>query len=232
MIPERNGMGTTLTGAVVREDAVLVVQVGDSRCYLIRNDGMSQVTEDHSWVQEQVSRGAMTLEEAELSPFRNVITRSLGAAPEVEPELFAVKLEPGDRFILCSDGLNGMMSDAELFDLAREGSASVAAWNLVERAVENGGKDNVTVLVLAVQAIEPWEEGTGRRGDGATGTARNERKGGERVDAGAEREGADASHRAQSDGESDRPIAPSPRPPVAPPSPRGVKSFVKGLLGR
>src|SRR5438045_6258858 len=101
-----------------------------------------------------------------MSPFRNVISRSLGAAPEVEPELFAVKLEPGDRFVLCSDGLSGMMTDSELFDIARAGSASIAAWNLVDRAVENGGKDNVTVVVLDIQAVEPWDEETGRRGEG------------------------------------------------------------------
>src|SRR2546427_399971 len=83
-----------LTGAVVREDELFITKVGDSRCYLLRDDRLEQVTEDHSWVQEQVSRGAMTLEEAEMSPFRNVITRSLGAAPEVETDLFAVKLEP------------------------------------------------------------------------------------------------------------------------------------------
>ena len=163
MIPERSGMGTTLTGAVVREDELFVVQIGDSRCYLLRDRRMEQVTEDHSWVQEQVSRGAMTLEEAETSPFRNVITRSLGAAPEVEPDLFAIKLEPGDRVLLCSDGLTGMVDDGELFEIMGEGSASVAAWNLVDRAVENGGKDNVTVLVFDVRAIEPWEpEATGR----------------------------------------------------------------------
>jgi protein phosphatase len=155
-IPERSGMGTTLTGAVVREDELYVVHVGDSRCYLLRGGRMEQVTEDHSWVQEQVRRGAMTLEDAEMSPFKNVITRSLGAAPEVEPDLVAIKLEPGDRILLCSDGLNGMIDDTELFAVAQRGSASVAAWNLVDRAVENGGKDNVTVLVLDVGAIEPW----------------------------------------------------------------------------
>src|SRR5262249_32454585 len=163
-----SGMGTTFTGAVVREEEMIIAQVGDSRCYLLRGGRMEQVTEDHSWVQEQVSRGAMTLEEAEMSPFRNVITRSLGAAPEVEPELFAVKLEPDDRFVLCSDGLSGMMTDSELFEIAREGSASVASWNLVDRAVENGGKDNVTVLVLDVWAVEPWEDVRDRRIQGGT----------------------------------------------------------------
>jgi protein phosphatase len=167
-IPERSGMGTTLTGGVVREDELFIAQVGDSRCYLLRDGRMEQMTEDHSWVQEQVSRGTMTQEEAEMSPFRNVITRSLGAAPEVEPDLFVVKLEPGDRYLLCSDGLNGMVADAELFEIAREGSPSVAAWNLVDRAVENGGKDNVTVVVLDVQAIEPWAPDARRQAPAAS----------------------------------------------------------------
>jgi protein phosphatase len=163
MIPERRDMGTTLTAAVLREEELFIVQVGDSRCYLLRGDRLEQVTEDHSWVQEQVSRGVMTEEEAEMSPFRNVITRSLGAAPEVEPDLFVIQIEPGDRLLLCSDGLSGMLSGEELFELAREGSPSVAAWNLVDRALENGGKDNVTVLVLDAPAIGPWVPGVSRQ---------------------------------------------------------------------
>jgi PPM family protein phosphatase len=227
-ITERSGMGTTLTGAVVREDELFVVQVGDSRCYLLRDGRMEQVTEDHSWVQEQVRRGAMTLEEAETSPFRNVITRSLGAAPEVEADLFAIKLEPGDRLLLCSDGLSGMVDDAELFEIARDGSASVAAWNLVDRAVENGGKDNVTVLVLDVRAIEPWEVATGRRGDGATGRPKEM----EELKVGGAVEGESDSPSAPSVAASEtRPVAPSPRRPLAPPR-RGVRAIMKGLLGR
>jgi protein phosphatase len=216
MIPERSGMGTTFTGAVVREDEVCIAQVGDSRGYLVRDGRMEQVTEDHSWVQEQVSRGAMTLEEAEMSPFRNVITRSLGAAPEVEPDLFAIKLEPRDRFVLCSDGLSGMMSDAELFEIAREGSPSVAAWNLVDRAVENGGKDNVTVLVLDVQAIEPWEETRGRGGEA---TGREERISDRRAEL-QEGISPEPDERTVGIGRS------------AAPSSRGVRSFMKGLLGK
>jgi protein phosphatase len=226
-IPERSGMGTTLTGAVVREDELFVVQVGDSRCYLLRDGRMEQVTEDHSWVQEQVRRGTMTLDEAETSPFRNVITRSVGAAPEVEPDLFAIKLEPGDRLLLCSDGLSGMVDDAALFEIVRDGSASVAAWNLVDRAVENGGKDNVTVLVLDVRALEPWEDATRGRGDGATG-----RREETRVEGAVEGESDSRSAPAVAAPET-RPVARSPRPPVAlPPPRRGVRAIMKGLLGR
>jgi protein phosphatase len=157
-IPGRNGMGATVTAAVVRDDDLIIAQVGDSRCYLLREGRFEQLTEDHSWVAEQVRSGAMTLEAAEQSPFRNVITRSMGGAPEVEPDLYAVKLQVGDRFLLCSDGLSGMVSDAEIAEVLGQGSPSVAAWNLVDRANQYGGKDNITAFVLHVVDIQPWPE--------------------------------------------------------------------------
>jgi serine/threonine protein phosphatase PrpC len=157
-VPGRSGMGATLTAAIIRDDDLFLAQVGDSRCYLLRNGRLEQVTEDHSWVAEQVRSGAMSLSDAEQSPFRNVITRSMGGAPEVEPDLLAVKLLPGDRFLLCSDGLSGMVPEDELADLLGRGSPSVAAWNLVDRANQYGGRDNITALVLAVTDVQPWPE--------------------------------------------------------------------------
>jgi protein phosphatase len=157
-IPGRSGMGTTLTAAVVRDDDLFIAQVGDSRLYLLRSGAIQQITEDHSWVAEHVRRGTMTPEEAEVSPHRNVITRSLGGAPEVEPDIFAVKIEVGDRYLLCSDGLNGMVADAHLLEVGGAHSPSVAAWNLVELANEQGGKDNITVLILDVASLNPWPE--------------------------------------------------------------------------
>jgi PPM family protein phosphatase len=158
MIPGRQGMGTTFTGVVVREEALYVVQVGDSRLYLIRDGAIRQLTEDHSWVAEQVRQGAMTLAEAAQSPYRNMITRSLGAAETVEPDILAVELRPGDRFLLCSDGLNGMLGDDELHELAGSGSPSVAAWNLIDRANLRGGKDNITALILAIEDLVAYED--------------------------------------------------------------------------
>jgi PPM family protein phosphatase len=158
-IPGRSGMGATLVAAIVCEDDLFVAWVGDSRCYLLRDGQLHQITEDHSWVAEQVRAGAMSLEEAEQSPFRNVITRSMGGAPDVEPELTGVKLEVGDRYLLCSDGLSGMIPAAEMAELLAQSSPSMAAWNLIERANQYGGKDNITVFVLHVAAIEPWPEG-------------------------------------------------------------------------
>lgn len=155
-IPGRSGMGATLTAAVVRDDDLFIAQVGDSRCYLLRGGEFQQITEDHSWVAEQVRSGTMTLEEAEASPFRNVITRSMGGAPEVEADISAVKIQVGDRFLLCSDGLSGMVPHHEMAELLAQGSPSVAAWNLIDRANQYGGKDNVTAFVLHVVDIQPW----------------------------------------------------------------------------
>lgn len=162
-VPGRSGMGATLTAVILRDDDLFIAQVGDSRCYLLRNGSLDQVTEDHSWVAEQVRAGAMTLQEAESSPFRNVITRSMGGAPEVEPDVTAVKVQVGDRFLLCSDGLSGMVPDEEMAEILAQGSPSVAVWNLIDRANHYGGKDNVTALVLDILDIQPWpdDEGSG-----------------------------------------------------------------------
>ncbi len=157
-IPGRNGMGATLTAAIVRDDDLFLSQVGDSRCYLLRDGRLDQLTEDHSWVAEQVRAGAMTEDEAEQSPFRNVITRSMGGAPEVEPDLTAVKIQVGDRYLLCSDGLSGMVPAGEIAELLASGSPSVAAWNLIERANQYGGRDNITAFVLHVVDLQPWPE--------------------------------------------------------------------------
>jgi protein phosphatase len=167
-IAGRSGMGSTLTAAVIRDDDLYIAQVGDSRCYLLRGGELDQVTEDHSWVAEQVRAGTMTLEQAEQSPFRNVITRSMGGAPEVEPDVIAVKLQAGDRYLLCSDGLSGMVPNHELLELLSQGSPSVAAWNLVDRANHHGGKDNITAMVLHIADIQPWPS---EEQDGDTGAA-------------------------------------------------------------
>ncbi len=152
-IVERNGMGTTMTALVIRGEEAFIAQVGDSRCYRLRGNKLEQLTEDHSWVNEQVRRGGMTREEAEQSPFRNIITRSLGNFPTVEPDIFQENVQAGDVFLLCSDGLTGEVSDDEIRDVLRDSATSEAAWKLVELALEHGGKDNVTVLIVAVRDI-------------------------------------------------------------------------------
>ncbi|HEY3297161.1 MAG TPA: Stp1/IreP family PP2C-type Ser/Thr phosphatase [Armatimonadota bacterium] len=156
-IPDRNGMGTTCTALVLREDQFYVAQVGDSRIYLVRDGKLRQVSEDHSWVAEQVKRGAMTLEEAEMSPFRNVITRSLGVTADVETDIYQEDLKKGDLFVLCSDGLSGYVTDDEILELTGSWSPSVAAMKLIDRANEHGGGDNVTAVVVSVSDIRKAE---------------------------------------------------------------------------
>lgn len=152
-VADRSGMGTTMSALVIRGDEAFVAQVGDSRCYLVRNSEITQVTEDHSWVTEQVKRGGMTEQEALMSPYRNVITRSLGNAPTVDIDIFQIDIKEEDEFLLCSDGLSGEIADYEMLDLMKDKSPSQAAWDLVDLALERGGRDNTTCLILAVREI-------------------------------------------------------------------------------
>jgi protein phosphatase len=160
MIPDRRDMGTTLTLGVVYEDRMIVAHTGDSRAYLLRDGEIEQITQDHSWVAEQVSLGALTLEQAQLSPFRNIITRSIGTQPSVDPDFYAVDLKKGDRIILCSDGLTSHLEPDELMKYAGSETAiaagpSVTSMRLVEMANDRGGRDNITVLIVDVLDIEP-----------------------------------------------------------------------------
>ena len=159
-IPDRQGMGTTLTAAVVCEDRLIIAQIGDSRAYLLRGGLISQITEDHSWVAEQVRLGTMTLAEAQVSPFRNIITRSVGTAAMVEPDIFSQTIQVGDSLILCSDGLTGHVEPAEIQAIVQDNSPSAAAMLLVEAANERGGRDNITALVLSVRDLVPYEGGS------------------------------------------------------------------------
>lgn len=153
MIVERSGMGTTLTAVVIRADTAYFVQVGDSRAYLIRGRDIRQITEDHSWIAEQVRRGVMTEEEARLSPFRNVITRSLGNLPVVEPDVFAEEIQPGDTIVLCSDGLSGSLSETDIRDIVAGNTPSQAAMDLIDAANERGGNDNITAMIVVIKDI-------------------------------------------------------------------------------
>jgi protein phosphatase len=147
-----SGMGTTLVGLVVEERRVWVLNVGDSRCYRLRNRRLQQITLDHSLVEEQVRLGRMTRSEALRSPLRNVITRALGTQSHVTPDIFELEAEPGDLFLLCSDGLTRELSDSLIesllgVDLPIEDLCG----RLVSAANKAGGHDNITcLLVLAV----------------------------------------------------------------------------------
>jgi protein phosphatase len=143
------GMGTTLTSALVRDGVMTVGHVGDSRAYLMHEGVLRQLTDDHSWVGEMVRRGELTPAEAAVHPHRSVITKALGTEGDIEPDLLEIFLEPGDRVLLCSDGLSGMVSDEQIGDvLRRPDDVQAIAEALVAAALANGGEDNVTVVVL------------------------------------------------------------------------------------
>jgi PPM family protein phosphatase len=155
--PEQRGMGTTAAGLTVvdaggREHWV-VFNIGDSRVYRLADNRMSMVTRDHSEVRELMDAGLIDAAEAARHPMRNVITRSLGSNPAPSPDVWVLPPTPGERFIVCSDGLSNELDDREIMLVARQyDDPQVAADQLVAAAVRAGGRDNVSVVVVAVDA--------------------------------------------------------------------------------
>ncbi len=151
------GMGTTLTAAtLVAGGTLLVGHVGDSRAYLLHDGELRQVTMDHSLVEELVREGRLTADEAAVHPQRSIITRALGVDAAVDVDVYPVELAPGDRFLLCSDGLSGMVQfDAIAATLRREEDPARAATQLIDAANLAGGEDNITVVVVAVTDEAP-----------------------------------------------------------------------------
>jgi serine/threonine protein phosphatase PrpC len=149
--PAKAGMGTTLVAAVIVGRKVYVASVGDSRAYLVGQGKIVQITEDHSWVQEQIRAGLLTREQARLHPQRNVVTRALGSKPSVEVDLFEGQLGEGDTLLLCSDGMSGLVEDWEIEAIVREQPPKEAARSLVAKANERGGTDNITVLIVGAR---------------------------------------------------------------------------------
>ena len=151
---ERAGMGTTLTAAYVGDDEVAFAHVGDSRAYRFRDGKLEQLTNDHSLVGELVRRGKLTERQAEEHPQRSVITRALGPEAAVEVDSFSVDARPGDVFLLCSDGLTSMVEADSIADILRQhDSMDDAARRLVDAANENGGRDNITVVLFRVEGV-------------------------------------------------------------------------------
>ena len=151
--PQLRGMGTTLVGLVTEGPRVLVFNVGDSRCYRMRNSTLIQISQDHSLVEEQVRMGRITHAEALRSPLRNVITRALGTESSVEPDLFELEAEVGDLFLLCSDGLTGELPDPLIESmLAADLSLNELCTRLVDAANRAGGHDNITCLLVRAES--------------------------------------------------------------------------------
>jgi protein phosphatase len=148
--PSLSGMGTTLSAIYVCEDRAFVVHVGDSRVYLVRDRNLTQVSEDHSLVNDQLRVGLITPEEARTSPLRNVITRSVGFSRDVEPDVMVLPVHQGDRFLICSDGLTLHVEPAEILVGLGSTFMGKAPFELVDLALTRGGEDNVTVVTVHV----------------------------------------------------------------------------------
>jgi PPM family protein phosphatase len=147
-----SGMGTTITVALVEDGVVTIGHVGDSRAYLVRDGALEQLTEDHSLVGELMRSGKLSREEAEAHPQRSVITRALGTDPDVDVDVFTLETQPGDIFLLCSDGLTSMVADDVILGTleAHRGDLETAARTLVSHANRGGGEDNITVVCFEI----------------------------------------------------------------------------------
>ena len=152
---DKQGMGTTASVLLVSAARYLIGQVGDSRVYLLRDGAFAQLTKDHSYVQEQVDLGNLTPEQARYHPYSNVITRCVGASPEVEPDVYTGEVKLGDVFLVASDGLTGMVDDRRLQQLLMARTIperKVAA--LISEANGRGGLDNITAIVVQVETSD------------------------------------------------------------------------------
>ena len=153
--PTLHGMGTTLTGMLFHQDRGHIVHVGDSRCYQFRSGGARQLTNDHSWLAEQVQAGLLTEEEAAVSDLKHIITRSVGFEREVQADVITVNVSPGDAFLICSDGFCNYVELDELASLARLNNFSDLPKACADLALERGGEDNIPgVVILASNGVD------------------------------------------------------------------------------
>lgn len=151
--PDYHGMGTTFVAACITGESLFVLNIGDSRLYLLNEKGtIRQITQDHSLVEEKILRGEIERKDAKNHPEKNVITRALGAAEQVVPDFFEVELEAGDYVLLCSDGLTNMVEDSTIKEiiLQKDTSLEEKAGKLIDLANENGGKDNISLVLVHI----------------------------------------------------------------------------------
>lgn len=152
--PQRKGMGTTLSALILRQDEAYTVQVGDSRVYRLRDDVLEQLTHDHTWTDEAIRAGMISPEDAKTHQYRHVITRAVGTEASVAPDIATHDLREGDAFLVCSDGLLNHVEDEAIGDVLRQQAPAEACWRLVSLALQGGGSDNTTVLIVRVDALE------------------------------------------------------------------------------
>ena len=156
---DHEGMGTTLVASIFADNRLVLGHVGDSRCYRLRHDALLQLTKDHSMLQEQVDAGLMTSEQARVSPHRNLITRALGVESSVRVDINEHRVEPGDLYLMCSDGLSDMVEQGVMTEvLSASGTLANKAETLVQVANDSGGRDNISVVLVQAAA------GDARRG--------------------------------------------------------------------
>ncbi|MDP1996076.1 MAG: Stp1/IreP family PP2C-type Ser/Thr phosphatase [Gallionella sp.] len=150
--PQYAGMGTTIVSGLFYDNRVVVGHVGDSRMYRLRGETLETVTRDHSLLQEQIDSGMISIEDARLSKNKNLVTRAVGIDAEVEPEIHVHDVQVGDIYLLCSDGLNDMVEDEDIQSTlyAMQSNLTLAAEQLIQMANDNGGRDNVSVILVKV----------------------------------------------------------------------------------
>ncbi len=154
-IASRRGMGTTLSALALVQDKAFVAQVGDSRAYRSRSGELARLTNDHTFVEEMVAKGILTLEQAERHEKRHMLTRAIGVEQNVDVDVFELDLQEGDRFLLCSDGLLNHVGDPDIGRTLADLPPSEATWKLVNQALIDGGSDNCTVMIVRVDRLEP-----------------------------------------------------------------------------
>lgn len=147
-----SGMGTTLTVLWRKSNEFLLGHVGDSRVYLLRDNVFSQITEDHSVVAEMIKKGILSKEKAKVHPYRNIVTRAVGSAEGIEVDTLTVERKKGDKWLICSDGLTSMVSEEEICATITAHSIEKSLKILMDKALENGGRDNISIVLL-------WDEG-------------------------------------------------------------------------
>jgi protein phosphatase len=153
---DKQGMGTTVSALIISGSRYLIGQVGDSRVYLLRDGNISQLTKDHSYVQEQVDAGFLTPEQARYHPYSNVITRCVGAGNDVEPDIYRGEVRVGDLYLVASDGLTGMVDDRRLAQLlSSRAEPERKVQSLIAEANGRGGLDNITAIIVQVLETGP-----------------------------------------------------------------------------
>jgi PPM family protein phosphatase len=158
-VASRKGMGTTFTAMVLLQEQAYVVQVGDSRAYRLRGEELTQITEDHTYMNEMVRMGVLTPEQAAVHPQKHVLTRAVGVDEQVAGDIYEFAIQEGDRYFLCSDGILNHVEDDGIASILGAYGPAEAAWKLVGQALIGGGSDNATALVLHVDRLELFETG-------------------------------------------------------------------------